>query len=93
MVKKLIKASTFGLIDLDKNKLRLPSEDPSVRILRERQIRELAELDEEENRRLKTAFRRSRGIRAFRRSGGSSVNSSSGRTGQRAFISKREPAR
>ena len=93
MVKKLIKASTFGFIDLDKDKPGLPSEDPSVRILRERQIIELAELDEEENRRLKTAFRRSRGIRAFRRSGGSSVNSSSGRTGQRAFISKREPAR
>ncbi len=36
---------------------------------RRRQIRELGELDEEENRRLKTAFRTSRGIRAFRRSG------------------------
>ena len=95
MVKKLIKASTFGLIDLDKDKDKLtdtlPTEDPSVRVLRERQIRELAELDEEENRRLKSAFRNSRGIRAFRRSGGGSgsgggsVSSSSGRTGQRAF--------
>ncbi len=63
----------------------LPEEDPSVRVLRERQVRELAELDEEENLRLKTAFRRSRGIRAFRRSGGGSVASSAGQTGQRAF--------
>ena len=66
----------------------LPEEDPTVDVLRQRQIRDLADLDEEENRRLKSAFRLSRGIRAFRRSGGSgggSVNSSSGRTGQRAF--------
>ncbi len=72
----------------DKSDL-LPEEDPTVRVLRDRQIRELADLDEEENRRLKTAFRRSRGIRAFRRSGsggGGSVSSSSGQTGQRAFV-------
>lgn len=82
MVKKAIKLSTFGLIDLDKGQPPLPTEDPSVRVLRERQVRELADLDEEENRRLKAAFRVSRGIRAFRRSGSSS---SAGRTGQRAF--------
>lgn len=81
MVKKAIKLSTFGLVDLDKNRPGLPTEDPSVRVLRERQVRELADLDEEENRRLKAAFRVSRGIRAFRRSG----SSSAGRTGQRAF--------
>ena len=69
-----------------------PKEDPAVRVLRERQIRDLAELDEEENRRLKSAFRTSRGIRAFRRSGGGSGSSaasgrggSAGSTGQRAF--------
>ena len=69
-----------------------PTEDPSVRVLREQQVRELAELDEEENRRLKTAFRRSRGIRAFRRSvsSGGSVKSSSGLTGQRAFEAESE---
>ncbi len=68
-----------------------PKEDPAVRVLRERQIRDLAELDEEENRRLKSAFRTSRGIRAFRRSGGGSGSSApggrggAGSTGQRAF--------
>ncbi len=51
-----------------------PKEDPAVKVLRARQIRELADLDEEENRRLKSAFRTSRGIRAFRRSGGSDAS-------------------
>lgn len=72
----------------------LPEEDPTVDVLRQRQIIDLADLDEEENRRLKTAFRLSRGIRAFRRSGdsgGGSVNSSSGRTGQRAFFNRTGP--
>ena len=82
MVKKLF--DPLGLF-ISKPKNLLPTEDPSVRVLRDRQVRELAELDEEENLRLKTAFRRSRGIRAFRRSGGGSVASSAGRTGQRAF--------
>lgn len=91
MVKKLINVATFGLINPGKDKAQkdelLPKEDPSIRVLRERQIRELAELDEEENRRLKAAFRGSRGIRAFRRSGTGSggVSSSSGQTG-RAFV-------
>ncbi len=86
MVKKAIKISTFGLIDIDKKGPALPEEDPAVDVLRQRQVRDLAELDEEENRRLKTAFRTSRGIRAFRRSGGGSGSSSSiGSTGQRAF--------
>ena len=86
MVKKAIKASTFGLIDLDK-KAELPTEDPSVLAFRERQVRDLAELDEEENRRIKRAlFPR---VRAFRRKSGDSpgkapVRSASGRTGQQA---------
>ena len=83
MVKKAIKASTFGLVDLDK-KAELPTEDPSVLAFRERQVRDLAELDEEENRRIKQAlFPR---VRAFRRQSGdsSSVRSASGRTGQAA---------
>ncbi len=84
MVKKAIKASTFGLIDLDKKEEDLPTEDASVLAFRERQVRDLAELDEEENRRIKTAlFPR---VRAFRRksgdSPGSSVRSTSGRAGQ-----------
>lgn len=84
MVKKAIKKS-LALVGIGPgNDPRLPTEDPSVKVLRERQIRDLAELDEEENRRLKTAFRASRGIRAFRRSGGV-TSSSAGRTGQRAF--------
>ncbi len=61
----------------------IPEEDPAVGLLRQQQGRELAELDEEENRRLKTAFRTSRGLRAFRRSGG--VSSSAGRTGAKAL--------
>ena len=87
MVKEVIKISTFGLVDLTKGKPGLPTEDARVTALRERQFRDLAELDEEENRRLKSAFRSSRGIRAFRRSGGStsSVSSSAGQAGQRAF--------
>jgi hypothetical protein len=44
-----------------------PAEDPVVKRLRARQIRELAELDEEENERLKRAFTISRGTRAFSR--------------------------
>lgn len=86
MAKKAIKASTFGLIDLDR-KTELPTEDPSVLAFRERQVRELAELDEEENRRIKAAlFPR---VRAFRRKSGDSpgrspVRSASGRTGQAA---------
>lgn len=93
MVKKVIKESLRPLKRLfggGGDVPALPEEDPSIRILRERQVRELAELDEEENRRLKTAFRSSRGIRAFRRSGGASgsVRSSSGSTGQRAFVSR-----
>ncbi len=51
-----------------------PKEDPSVKSLRERQVRDLAELDEEENRRIKAALRPSRGIGAIRRaSAGNSV--------------------
>lgn len=44
-----------------------PAEDPAVKRLRARQIEELAELDEEENERLKRAFSVSRGVRAFTR--------------------------
>ncbi len=73
-----------------------PVEDPSIKVLRERQVRELADLDEEENRRLKNAFRSSRGIRAFRRGGenkpGGSVNSNSGFSGARAFQFSQNPS-
>ncbi len=88
MVKKAIKESLRPIKNLFKTP-ELPEEDPSVGILRERQLGELADLDEEENRRLKTAFRTSRGLRAFRRSGGgsgaSAVRSAAGRRGERAF--------
>lgn len=43
-----------------------PKEDPAVGELRDRRIRDLAELDEETNRRIKTATASSRGTRAFR---------------------------
>ncbi len=62
-----------------------PKEDPSVGMLRQRQIADLADLDEEENRRIKTALHPRK--RAFRRRSGdstSSVRSSSGQTGERA---------
>ena len=68
----------------------MPEEDPSVGILRSRQLGELASLDEEENRRLKTAFRTSRGLRAFRRSG-STVRSAAGSRGERAFSRRGGP--
>lgn len=83
MIKKAIKLSTFGLIDLDKKIPGLPTEDARVTSLRERQVRDLADLDEEENRRLKAAFRINRGIRAFRRSGRSGGPASSGAGGNR----------
>lgn len=59
-----------------------PQEDPSVKKLRERQVRELIELDEEENERLKKAFRVSRGARAFSRTpttGNAADNAQGGR--------------
>ena len=65
-----------------------PREDPSVAVMRERQIRDLAELDEEENRRMKAAFKVSRGVRAFRPSaaGGAGSASSGGGSGSRAAV-------
>lgn len=61
-----------------------PEEDPSVKALRVRQVEDLADLDEEENRRLKAALRTNRGVRAFRRpSVGSEAGSQvQGRTGR-----------
>jgi len=69
-----------------------PKEDPSVIAFRERQIRDLARVDEEENRRIKQALFPQK--RAFRRqSPARSVRSSSGRTGQaasgRALVNQR----
>jgi hypothetical protein len=61
-----------------------PQEDPSIRVQRERSIRDLAEIDEEENRRLKMAFKSRRGVRAFRpsaRGGGGSTSGGSGGSG------------
>ena len=75
------------LFDATRKEPSLPEEDASVLAFRERQVRDLAELDEEENRRIKTAlFPR---VRAFRRKSGDSpgkapVRSASGRTGQAA---------
>ena len=61
-----------------------PKEDPSVISFRARQVRDLAELDEDENLRIKRATVPNK--RAFRRSspGRGSVNSSSGRSGEAA---------
>ncbi len=65
-----------------------PKEDPSVGVLRQRQFADRAELDEEENRRIKTALHPRK--RAFRRQSGrsgdsnSSERSTSGNTGERA---------
>jgi hypothetical protein len=78
-------------------KQKTPKEDPSVIAFRERQIRELAEADEEENLRIKRALFPQ--ARAFRRrsgdsSGGSTspspIRSRAGRTG-RAAISTVHP--
>jgi len=63
-----------------------PKEDPAIGAFRERQIRDLAELDEEENRRIKSAlFPRNRIFR--RRSGDASVRVGAGKTGRAANIS------
>lgn len=58
-----------------------PQEDPSVKVFRERQIEDLAKIDEEENRRLKMAFRLTRGVRAFRPSAAGGNGSTSGGSG------------
>ncbi len=63
-----------------------PKEDPAVGALRNRQIADLAELDEEENRRIKRALHPRQ--RAFRRSSGDSgrnTRSDAGAKGERAF--------
>ncbi len=60
-----------------------PKEDPSVVSFRARQIRDLADVDAEENRRIKQAlFPRERAFR--RQSAGQTVRSSGGQTGQAA---------
>lgn len=69
-------------------KAKTPTEDPSVRVLRERQVRDLAELDEEENLRIKGSMQR-RGIGKFRRtstSGGGAGGGSAGSRGGRPTI-------
>lgn len=58
-------------------KPKVPKEDPSVGQLRDRQIEQLAKLDEEENERLKRAFVNVRGVRAFRRTGDGRVGTTS----------------
>lgn len=63
-------------------KVKTVKEAPEVTVLRDRQIRQMADLDEEENRRLKP--RRSQGVRAFRPSGGGAVTAAAaGRQGGR----------
>jgi hypothetical protein len=72
-----------------KQKVETPTEAPGVVLARQRQITDLAKLDEEENKRIKQMRSASRGVRAFRalrtgRSGGSSgssVGSTSGSSG------------
>lgn len=67
-----------------------PKEDDSVIAARERQILDLAKLDEEENRRVKQMRQVSRGVRAFRAIrgakgvGGSSTTGSVGSSSVRA---------
>ncbi len=56
---------TQGTIDAFKPP-KVPEEDPAVTRLRDRQITDLAKLDEEENRRIKDLLVKSRGQRAFR---------------------------
>lgn len=64
-------------------KQKKPKEDPSVLAFRNRQIEDLARVDEEENRRIKQAlYPRQRAYR--RQSAGPTVRSSSGRTGEAA---------
>lgn len=81
---------------MNRSRPKPPTEDPSAAVLRERQVRDLADLDEEENRRIKAALTATRGVRAFRRSvggrGRGSVTPSTTdvqRNGQRAFRSSR----
>lgn len=80
-------------------KQKKPKEDPSVLAFRERQVRDLAEIDEEKNRSIKQAlFPRNRAFR--RRSGssgrGSSVRSAAGAGGKaastRAFSGRPQPS-
>ena len=63
-------------------KVETPTEAPGVTLARQRQITDLAKLDEEENKRIKQMRSASRGVRAFRalRSGraGSGVGASGG---------------
>jgi hypothetical protein len=49
-----------------KKKPKAPAEDPTTVLARARQMEELAELDEEENRRIKRMLIVGRGARAFR---------------------------
>ena len=58
-----------------------PEEDPSVGIARQRQFEELADLDEEENRRIKAALNAARGVRAFRGRGSGVSSAAIGSTG------------
>jgi hypothetical protein len=48
---------------------KIPKEDPVIGQLRDRQVADLAKLDEDENQKLKAAFVQRRGVRAFRRTG------------------------
>lgn len=77
---------------MKKPKVSIPEEDPAVGALRDRQVADLASVDEEENRRLKAAFSLRRGVRAFRGRSGSAKGSTSpigSTTTGRAFIPNR----
>lgn len=68
---------------MKKQKVETPTEAPGVVLARQRQITDLAKLDEEENKRIKQMRSASRGVRAFRalrsgRASGSGGGSTSG---------------
>ncbi len=72
-------------VGMSKSRPAAPTEDPAVKIARDRQTRELAELDEDENERIKRAFSVQRGGRkgrAGRR--GDAVRAKAGGTGANA---------
>lgn len=54
------------------SKTQQPKEDPSAITQRERDIEQIAEIDDDENRRIKRAMAARQGVRAFRRSIGTS---------------------
>jgi len=72
-----------------------PTEDPGVVAARERQVLDLAKVDEEENRRIKQMRVVSRGVRAFRGLRGTTTaarNAKSGSTSSTAARGNSDPS-